>query len=369
MKRMIDRLDKKYSKICTYAAVTIILTVIILALLFSSGDLWKTIWNMFTAVLKPIILGIVLTFLFLPLVKRIEKLLGNPGKRWTRPAAVVIFYLLAAALLGTVIVLAVFAVKGGIERVSIDEIKAYLDMLYNQYHSLIDGLEGYIADSKFPVKGLGKVVAALANGVAGFFSSLLFGVIFSIYFMIDQDGIRGYWGRVVKVVYGEKAFAKMCELTGELNTVFTGYIRGQSIDAAIVGLLTIILLSLAGVPNATVIGIMTGVGNLIPYVGPVVGFGSIIISCLIAGEFDKMIIGGLLLIVIMFVDSNVINPKLLSSNIEVHPLLVVASLLAGGAIGGLVGMIIAVPTAAFIKLQFDKYLDSKEKERIATGDM
>jgi len=64
----------------------------------------------------------------------------------------------------------------------------------------------------------------------------------------------------------------------------------------------------------------------------------------------------------MFVDGNIINPRLLSDNIEVHPLLVVAALLAGGAIGGIVGMLIAVPSAAFIKLQFDKFIESKEKQ-------
>ena len=70
----------------------------------------------------------------------------------------------------------------------------------------------------------------------------------------------------------------------------------------------------------------------------------------------------IVLAVIMLLDGNVIGPKLLSNNIKIHPLLVIAALIGGGALGGLVGMIIAVPVAALCKLQLDRYLDKKEKE-------
>jgi predicted PurR-regulated permease PerM len=76
-----------------------------------------------------------------------------------------------------------------------------------------------------------------------------------------------------------------------------------------------------------------------------------------------MIIGLLIIAVIMFVDGNIINPRLLSENVDVHPLLVVAALLGGGVLGGIAGMLIAVPTAALLKLQFDRYLKRLEDER------
>ena len=85
--------------------------------------------------------------------------------------------------------------------------------------------------------------------------------------------------------------------------------------------------------------------------------------CLPTAAFDKMLIGVVLLAVLMFVDGNIINPKLLSDNVEVHPLLVVAALIAGGAVGGIAGMLVAVPTAALIKLQFDRYLKKLEESK------
>ena len=63
----------------------------------------------------------------------------------------------------------------------------------------------------------------------------------------------------------------------------------------------------------------------------------------------------------MFIDGNVINPRMLSSNVEVHPVLVIVALLAGGKVGGVVGMLVAVPVAALLKLQFEKYVSKRKK--------
>jgi predicted PurR-regulated permease PerM len=91
------------------------------------------------------------------------------------------------------------------------------------------------------------------------------------------------------------------------------------------------------------------------------GYVGLITVCLLEGEVNKLIIGAICLVIIMFLDGNVLNPKLLSSSVKVHPLLVVAALIGGGALGGLLGMIVAVPCAALLKLQFDRYLQRKEE--------
>ena len=90
------------------------------------------------------------------------------------------------------------------------------------------------------------------------------------------------------------------------------------------------------------------------------GFGTTIIVCLVEGDFGKLVAGVIALAVIMFVDANVINPRLLSEAVEVHPLLVVAALIAGSAIGGIAGMLVAVPTAAFLKAELDRWIEARE---------
>ena len=133
-------------------------------------------------------------------------------------------------------------------------------------------------------------------------------------------------------------------------------------------MLVSLALLIAGIPYAVVIGILTGLGNLVPYVGPVVGFGSLIIVCLAEGSISHLVVGGIILAAVMFIDGNIINPRMLSSNVEVHPVLVIIALLAGGNIGGVVGMLIAVPVAALLKLQFEKYVEKRRAKQNALNN-
>ena len=111
-----------------------------------------------------------------------------------------------------------------------------------------------------------------------------------------------------------------------------------------------------GVPFAVIIGILTGIGNLIPYVGPIVAYGSTILVCLVHFDIQKLIIAVIVICIIQTIDGNVINPRLLSHSISVHPMLVIASLIVGGAAGGIVGMLLAVPVAGLMKLYFDRFI-------------
>jgi predicted PurR-regulated permease PerM len=126
------------------------------------------------------------------------------------------------------------------------------------------------------------------------------------------------------------------------------------------GTATAIAFAILGVPYGPILGVITGLGNFIPFFGGPIGYASLVIVCLIETNF-KALIGGLIaLSIILFVDGNIVNPRLLAETVEVHPLLVVAALIAGGAIGGLAGMLVAVPTAAFLKVQIDRWVDERE---------
>ena len=188
-------------------------------------------------------------------------------------------------------------------------------------------------------------------------------MIFAVYFLLDGERISIYWKRAFRLIAGEKAEDKLKAFAQDADQAFSGYIRGQFLDAFVLGLVSAVVLLIAGIPSAIVIGLLMGIGNLIPYVGPLVGYASLIVICLLEGNITKLIIGIICLAVLMFLDGNVLNPKLLSNSVKVHPLLVVAALIGGGALGGLLGMIVAVPVAALLKLQFDRYLAKKEREK------
>lgn len=364
-KGFLDKLDQRYLKICAYASATVIITVVLLYLLSNTGGFWTTLWTLFTAILKPVIIGGIICYLFLPIVNKIESKLAPDNKTRNRRIAVAVFYGGVALVLGGLVLVLYLALRGGmegLENLNIETIRAFIESLYAQFEDILNSLNADISQSDLPLDQASEFLTSVVNGVASFFSGLLFGIIFSIYFMLDETNIRKYWSRVIHLFVGERSRTAVRQFSKDADMVFSGYIRGQFTDALLVGVITCIVFVIAGIPYAPVIGVIVGVGNLIPYVGPIFGYISIAIICIVTGQYDKLVLGIILMAVIMFIDGNVINPKLLSHSVKVHPLLVVASLIAGGAIGGFLGMIVAVPTGALIKLYFDRLMERREKK-------
>ena len=122
-------------------------------------------------------------------------------------------------------------------------------------------------------------------------------------------------------------------------------------------------LSILKVRYALMIAVLTGFGNLIPYVGPVVAYGLTALVCVLYGEFTKLPPAVLALFVIQTLDGNVINPRLLSQNIDVHPLVVLISLMIGGSVGGFLGIFLAEPIASLIKMELDRFVQEKKAEK------
>ena len=348
---------------CTYASVTIIVTALILYLLYNTRGVWSMAWNLFMAVLRPIVLGGIISYLLRPVVKKLEIFFTERGlEKFARTGAVVISIVLALAIVFGILGVLVFTLVRTVGTISEADIHGLISYIQNDFASFTTKLEEYLGMFGISAERISKIAGAIVNGVSNVASGLLFGVIFAIYFMLDNDRISKYWMRVLRILSDNSSRAGLKRFLADADRVFSGYIRGQFIDAAIIGVMTTVSMMIIGVPNGMVVGVLTGVGNLIPYVGPVIGYLTLALVCIPTGAWTKFIAGAIVLAILLFVDGNIINPRLLSSNVMVHPLLVVAALIGGGAVGGFVGMLIAVPTAALIKIQFDRYLDSRERK-------
>ena len=363
MRDFFKKLDQKYLKICLYASVTVVVTVGLSAILLGTGPFWSRLIRIFSAVLRPIIIGGVICYLFLPMVNRLEKLLGRgKNSKWARTAAVALSFAIVLAAIAMILVLIVIVIYRNIEAINVESIQRLFVSLREDYAEIWAFIEQKLAENNISVGNMTNIVTAATNAVSGFFSGLAFGVIFSIYFLLDDNRISDYWVRVFRLFFGEKAQDVMTVFAKDADRAFSGYIRGQFTDALIVGVLVTVVLSLAKVPYAVMVGVFAGLGNMIPYLGSAIGYLTLVIVCLPTAAYREMVIGIILIAIVMFVDGNIINPKLLSNNVEVHPLLVVAALIAGGAVGGIAGMLVAVPTAALIKIQFDRYLERLEEK-------
>lgn len=362
LKRFWNSLDKKYVKICLYAAITAIVSIVLLALIYASGGFWQRLWAIFTAVLKPVIVGGIISFLLSPLVDCFEDFFNKKRKRkWSRYVAILLSFLIILAILALIIVIVVLTIYKNISAISFETVIGLVDLIQKDTQNLFDSVNDLLKSFGLSINQFSDIIMNTAVFIKNFISGAFFGVIFSIYFMIDGRGIKDYWKRAFRILTSKHDEIMVEQFWHDADRIFSGYLRGQFIDATIVCIITGVVFLLLGIPEALLIALLVGIGNLIPYVGPIVGYCAVIIVCLPSGAFRELVSGIVALVIIMFIDGNIINPRLLSNNIKIHPLLVVAALIGGGTIGGFVGMIVAVPVAALIKLYFDKFLDKREE--------
>ena len=140
-----------------------------------------------------------------------------------------------------------------------------------------------------------------------------------------------------------------------INNAIGLYIRGQIIDAGFVGVMTGVGLSLIGFPYAMVIGLIAGVGNLIPYLGPILGGIPAVFIIVVTPEWFGLWPALSVLAVFFLVqllESMVVYPLAVGGSVNLHPLIVILALLVGGEFGGILGMIVIIPLVAIMKVSF-----------------
>ena len=118
-------------------------------------------------------------------------------------------------------------------------------------------------------------------------------------------------------------------------------------------------MSIIGVPFAGMIGVIAGVTNIIPYVGPIVGGFIAAIAALFVDPW-LAVWAIIAVIIIQQVESAFLSPKIMSDQVGIHPVLVIVVLLAGASLGGLLGMLLAVPVAGIIRVTWDFFREKAE---------
>lgn len=364
MHKFFRHLTKQQIELGLYAVIMTVVCVAACMVLWYSGGAWLKLWELVGAVVKPLAYGFMLSYVLNPLVTRIgralrfTKSLAENGERRRLLAVLITTGLVVLVLLGVLVAFAIM-LSHGISSLDLQSIEAVIAEAKYDILGFVKMVQERLASwGIISEEGESTLLLAFVN-VKNIASTVLFSAIFTIYFLLDGDHLLGYFHRVMFNLLGDHSWAASI-LLDDADRVFSGYFRGQAIDALIVGVLSGIALAVVGVPYAPVVGLLAGLGNLIPYIGGPVGFGAIVVVCLAENSWVKMAMGLVVMAVVMFVDSNIINPKLLSSNVEVHPMLVVAALIAGGVVGGVAGMLVAVPTAAWLKIQLDRWMDVNE---------
>lgn len=305
-------------------------------------------------VLMPFVAGILLAYLLDPLALKLQKC--KISRTWATVLVCVTVIL--------IVLPAIFLFLGMVENqvtLLVQATPKYLAMVLEKARPAIQNLterfpelaggnpeeiiKGNIGNG---VKIAGSVLKGiLANGFAfiNLVSLLLITPVVAFYMLRDWD----VFVRKFEDLLPKKSKKGIMDTMSEINVIIAGFIRGQLSVCLILGLYYSIGLKLAGLELGLLVGFISGVISFIPYVGSITGF---VLGIILAfAQFGDVAHVAYVVAVFMsgqFLEGNFLTPKLVGESVGLHPVWVMFALLAGGALLGFLGLMLAVPVAAII---------------------
>jgi len=373
----------------------LLVLVICIAALFLAQMLWQLLSGYADLILL-FILGWLVSFILNPLVEQLSRhpaprarrplsaTLGGTTRtqalmafRLSRSAAVVVVYLIVALLLLTAIALLVPPTV-----MQLTQIASHLP----DYMKQVPGASGYIQDeiAKLGIRlnveqaiqsALGSLQSYTADAIKnalniltsllGFFANLFFVLIISFIIALDGPNIR----RVVLVNLIPKQYHDEFRFFVEsVDRTFGGFIRGQIIQAFIVGIGTAIALTALDLNFVLIASLSAGLFMLIPLVGPFLALVPPFLACL--AEAPDLAIGLLLaLFIYQFIVVNVLMPRVMSEAVGLHPLLVFAALLVSVKIAGFWGAFFGIPVAGVLWAMAVFFFERWQRAHPLNGEM
>ena len=323
----------------------------------------------FIGILSPFAGGVVIAYILDPMVKFFyHKLFKEKNK--TRGIAILMAYAVAILL----IVLLAWLV--------IPQIVNSIVMLFTNFPSYIQGVQDLLVmmqdrygidlqqaikmldDSEAMVKEVYSLATAAMpqivdsiGSVASNFVGIFTSVAASIYMLADKEHLLHQLRTLTHAFLPEKAADNTLRICHYANVNFTGFFVGKIIDSAIIGVLcyigceilkmpfTVVAMAILRLDFALLISVFIGITNIIPVFGPFIGAIPSIFILLLVDPIQAVIFG-VLILVIQQLDGNFIGPKILGSSIGISALWILFSIVVGGDLFGIVGMVVGVPVFA-----------------------
>ena len=335
--------------------------------------------NSFFSFLRPVILGIVIAYIFNPVALMFErglfKKIKKESRRWKLSVAFTIFFILLA-----VVLLFVALVPQLIDSVSklISSIGEYVDPSNNFLKDLennkivqligidLTALESFEKDILGIIGGyfsenMGSLVNGSLNAGRGMFD-LVLAFIFAIYFLLDNRRLIRGFSKFLSLAMNEKTYKRTCDVTDRCNTILIRYISFDIIDGIIVGFANLIYMLIAGQPYSVLISVIVGVTNLAPTFGPIVG-GAIGAFILVLENPWYALWFIVFTIILQTVDGYILKPRLFGESLGVSPLMILVAIVLGGRKFGVIGIVLAIPFAAIIDFIWKDYVIKKLEEK------
>ncbi|MEV4734994.1 MULTISPECIES: AI-2E family transporter [unclassified Microbacterium] len=232
------------------------------------------------------------------------------------------------------------------------------DQFGSTFEDAAQGVLSFIQDPG-NILNISGGVFAVGAGIAGGFTGVTIVLILTLYFMASLRGMKKVATRFVPA-YQRETFSGLLE---DVSGAVGRYVMGQASLAAINGILSLIMLSIIGAPVPALLALIAFIGSMIPLVGTLTA--SIINSliCLIVSPITALI-AFIYYLVYMQIEAYVLSPRIMNKAVAVPGALVVIAAVAGGALGGILGALVAIPVAASIIIIVQKVVFPSQDSKV-----
>ena len=303
-------------------------------------------------VIVPIALSISLALLLLPMNSYLEK------KRFPRVMAIITSITFSLLIIAGIIYF--FSKEIGLFIADIPRIKGQLQhhvytvqkWVYNQFHLTNSEQTLYF----------NKATAQIQDNKGGFIGATFLTITNSIVFLVFlpiYTFLILYYRDMIRIflvnIFAEHHKEHVVHVMKESKSIVNGYMVGLLIEMAIITLINFIGFFIVGIKFAFFLALFAAILNMIPYIGMIIaGIVCMLVTLATSDYLMNVVWVAVVLIVVQFFDNNIIMPKIVSSKVKINALATIIGVLIGGAIAGVSGMFLSIPTVAIIKVIFDR---------------
>lgn len=343
---------------------------------FNDIYLW---FKRLNSILMPFFMGILIAYLFYVPCRQIENLYKRIKPRFinkrARGLSIITVYVIAILLLTIIIKILVPALSKSIGDLA--------NNLPGYYQNAIDFANNMPEDWIIKKESLQEIINNLKkidittivslnnisdyiNGVLGV-ASTIFNVfvsfIMSVYVLLERREILKFIRKSARALFKEDTCISLGKYFRQSNNIFFRFISSQIIDGIVVWIIVSIAMWIMGIKYWALLGFMIGLFNVIPYFGSIIAISIATLITIFTGGFTKAIWMLIVVIILQQLDANIINPKIVGNALKLSPILVVFSVTLFGAYFGVLGMFLAVPLIAIIKILVNDFIDYKIKKK------
>lgn len=325
-------------------------------------------------ILMPFILGFFFAYLIYPFVKWIRNLFNRikpeKGMKVKRVLSVLIAYIAVIGLL-TVIIIYIFpqlrdsskemgnTIQQGYSYMisNVEEIDKWIPFVH-----LTDLIEYFKNNAPTHLLNYGSdimpYVFQFSSSIVSTVYNIIIGLVVSIYLVIDGRNLM-YKMKEITYSFAPRGKEKSAwSILMECNHIFNGFLFGKMIDSLIIGIITLIVMTILQLPYALMMSVIVGITNMIPYFGPFIGAVPGVLIYLFIDPKLSLIFAVMILAIQQF-DGLYLGPKILGDLTGIKPIWVIFGVTVGGALFGVMGMFLGVPTVAVIAYLFGLHLEKR----------